>query len=234
MLQNCKKKKKKNQAYVVQFCTYEFLLFQGNYDNETSPSSKGPSFRSPSALLQISLSNPDILDELEEDVYGAFNGDGENQEEGGTGDDMKPSLQSFRDHRPHSVDSSFRSRRGSADMDQARREEQMKLEEIARIQANGPYLEPGLINHVCVVGPRGTGGARIDLTTKGWIGRFPFLLLHEFKLHLVFLKMHFILMLYLLIYEKNLNKNRVFWSNSHQRDFIIQTEGKGKITCILG
>lgn len=143
-----------------------------NYDNETSPSSKGPSFRSPSALLQISLSNPDILDELEEDVYTALNGDGEAQEDGTGGGgavDLKPSLQSFRDHRPHSVDSSFRSRKGSADMDQLRKEEKIKLEEAAKIQENGPYLKPGLIDHICVVGPQGAGGARIDLSTKGWI-----------------------------------------------------------------
>ncbi len=138
---------------------------KSNHDNESIslPSNKGTTFRSPSALLQISLSNPDILDELEEDVYLALNGDGDGQEE----------LQSLRD-RPASVDFSVRSRKGSVDMDQFREEDEKRMEEIVRIQESGPYLEPGLIDHICVVGPEATGSARIDMNTKGWIGKIFF------------------------------------------------------------
>ena len=140
------------------------------YGNDASSSPKGPSFRSPSALLQISLSNPDILDELEEDFYLALDGDGDAQGEGAVrGEEMKMSLQSLRD-RPISAESSFRTKRGSFDMEQVMKEEDMKLEEAAKILENGPYLEPGLINHVCVVGPKVTG-SRIDMSTRGWIGK---------------------------------------------------------------
>ena len=85
-------------------------------------------------------------------------------QDGGLDDDIKPSFHSFRDN-------SFRLRRGSVDTEDLRKEEQMKLEEAARIEENGPYLEPGLIDHICVVGPKGSG-TRINMSTKGWIGKF--------------------------------------------------------------
>ena len=93
-----------------------------NYDGELSPSTKVPSLQSPSVLLQISLSNPDLLDEIEEEAYSTLDHDRDTVADTIISEEMIQSLSSV-DHKIS------RPRMGTDERDQLTKEEQKAAEE---------------------------------------------------------------------------------------------------------
>ena len=92
-------------------------------------------------------------------------GEGENIDDASTiGDEMRLSLDLGRD-RLGSADHSIRTRKGVEEIDLLRLEE-----EEQKIAENGPYLEPGIVDHICVVGPGDIGNLKYNSGAKGWIG----------------------------------------------------------------
>ncbi len=130
-----------------------------------SPSSKVPSLRSPSVLLQISLSNPEILDELEEEAYLCLGGDGATNEDGMLSEDMRLSLTP--------ADQTLRQTMIAREVERLRKEDNQIMEEEMlkmKIEESGPYLEPGIIDHICVVGPDKNCFPKTIDRGRGWIG----------------------------------------------------------------
>jgi hypothetical protein len=49
----------------------------------------------------------------------------------------------------------------------------LKQEELERLKHNGPYLEPGIIDYICVVGAKNIGDQKDDDGKKGWVNSDP-------------------------------------------------------------
>lgn len=120
--------------------------------------------RSPSVLLQISLSNPEILDEIEEEAYYTLGNEGDTIDDAIIGDETRLST------RMSIHDQPVRSRIGTDEKELISKEDKKKREEEEKIAENGPYLEPGLIDHICVVGPANFGNTKMVEGARGWIG----------------------------------------------------------------
>jgi hypothetical protein len=131
-------------------------------------SSRVPSLRPPSILLQISLSNPEILDELEDDAYAQIGQDGENLDN--MGEEMIETLTSADQQiRPRASRNANR----PEDMSKLLQDELLlhDLEEEKQYAESGPYLEPGIVDHICVVGPADLGSPILPLGPRGWLGK---------------------------------------------------------------
>ena len=122
-------------------------------------------------MLRISLSNPDILDEIEEEACFDIGAAGEIAEDSPSiiSDQMRASLEISKE-RPNSVDFSVKSRKCTDEIDRLRKEEERREKELM-IEENGPFLEPGLVDYICVVGPNNVGDQTIDTGTRGWLGK---------------------------------------------------------------
>ncbi len=147
-------------------------MFQkGNYKRDLSPSSKVPSLRSPSVLLQISLSNPDTLDEIEEEAYLALSDDRVVDDTSIITEEMRLSLENH-----HllggisSVDMAHSRMRKETEESDVLIKEKMRLEEEEKIAENGPFLKPGIVDHICVVGPEDSFVIPKGDNRKGWLG----------------------------------------------------------------
>ena len=85
---------------------------------------------------------------------------------------------------------SNRPRIGTAEMDRLTKEEQKLAEEERKIAENGPYLEPGVVNHICIVGPKGDISPKLVKGHRGWLGERTFLFVYlfvlTFQLNLIF------------------------------------------------
>jgi hypothetical protein len=73
--------------------------------------------------------------------------------------------------------SKSRQKNGSIDLktlnQDAKMAEQLELEEEERLTQNGPYLETGIVDYMCVVGPKDLGDLKLDTKEKGWINSEP-------------------------------------------------------------
>ncbi len=49
----------------------------------------------------------------------------------------------------------------------------LKQEELERFKHNGPYLEPGIVDYVCVVGAKNIGDLKDDDSKRGWVKSAP-------------------------------------------------------------
>ena len=123
--------------------------------------SKVPSLRSPSILLQISLSNPSMLDQLEEDRYVPLLDDKDATKGNILAQEMMPSLNSIDQQTSSAIN----------DLKYLTLEKQKNLNEGANIEKNGPYLEPGIVDHICVVGPDSSTHPGEIKGVKGWVGK---------------------------------------------------------------
>jgi len=155
-------------------------LAQKKFDSEISSPSKVPTLRSPSVLLQISLSSKETLDEIEEEAYLLYGG-GESEK----GQDDTGSLI----NNPHQIPGgskreitsagSNRERTGSGVTGDQSLTEKLKQDQIRReeeeqkLRENGPYLEPGLVDFICVVGAKDLGNQKNDNGNKGWVESDP-------------------------------------------------------------
>jgi len=50
---------------------------------------------------------------------------------------------------------------------------EQRQEDEERVDLDGPYLEPGIVDFVCVVGPKNIGDQRNDDGSKGWVESTP-------------------------------------------------------------
>lgn len=107
------------------------------------------SARNPSVLLEISFSSPDILDESE--------------------DDIEEEVNEARSRDPRR-NASFARRASITIRGQLRKEVQM--EEVKQKEEE-PYLEPGVIDYICVVGARDIGDQKSDTGASGWVNSTP-------------------------------------------------------------
>ena len=91
-------------------------------------------------------------------------------------DDLRLSLEN-----PHIFGGGGRDRNGSVDYPANRIrkgtddsdvliKEKMKLEEEEKIAENGPYLKPGIVDHICVVGPESGFVVPKNDSRRGWLG----------------------------------------------------------------
>ena len=116
----------------------------------TKPGAK--SSRNPSVLLEISFSAPDVLDESEDEI------EEEEGEEGPSARDSKR-VASF-------------SRRASKSI-RAQLLKEVQLGEVKHNKEEEPMLEPGVVDHVCVVGPLNIGDQKSDDGASGWVNTTP-------------------------------------------------------------
>jgi len=160
--------------------------YQFDTDNSGSDGKKSPQtapWQTPSVLLDITLCTPTTLDAIEDEVYAAL--------ATGEEDEQFRSLQSSTslasidannskeyDTEPRDSFNSKKSgkrRRSVVSADDLLNEEvkdamEKKIaEEEERIKQNGPYLEPGIVDHICVIGARDIGAIRNDNGEKGWV-----------------------------------------------------------------
>ena len=128
------------------------------------------------------------MDEIEEEAYNTLDADGaETIADSIISEEMMLSLSSI-DHKMN------RPRIGTAEMDRLTKEEQKMAEEERKIAENGPYLEPGIVNHICVVGPSGEVSPNLVKGHRGWLGENIVVIL-VFVVILFFFSFHLILTL---------------------------------------
>jgi hypothetical protein len=81
-------------------------------------------------------------------------------------EEMRLSIDLGRDRLASLDQQSFRTRKGTEDTDILKKEEEKR-----KIAENGPFLEPGIVDHICVVGPKDIGDQINDIGSKGWLGK---------------------------------------------------------------
>lgn len=129
------------------------------------------SFRDPSALLEICLSMPETLDAVENETFGIKESQffdpnliviipAESVADSGD----QPAILK------HDIDTSIPVTKKKESLSVT---DNMKDEEIEAIKQNGPYLEQGIIDYVCVVGPKDIGNVRIAKDKLGWLENDP-------------------------------------------------------------
>lgn len=170
--------------------------YQFDADNSGSDGNGGKKtphtapWQTPSILLDITLCTPTTLDAIEDEVYAAL-ATGEDDEHPTRNLQSSTSLASIDANSNREYDMDFRDSSNSKKPGKRRRSvvsaddilgEEVKdamekkiAEEEERIKQNGPYLEPGIVDHICVIGARDIGAIRNDNGEKGWVGKCLFI-----------------------------------------------------------
>ncbi|KAL7562277.1 hypothetical protein ACA910_014498 [Epithemia clementina (nom. ined.)] len=124
---------------------FELETAAGGAPNKSGSTSS----RNPSVLLEISFSSPEVLDESEDEIE---------DEEGEDGTQRDSKKESF-------------SRRASKSI-RAQLRKEVQLGEVKHKEEE-PVLEPGVIDHICVVGPLNIGDQKSDDGASGWVNTNP-------------------------------------------------------------
>ncbi len=74
---------------------------------------------------------------------------------------------------PLAYSSKVKQRLNSYDGSSISLEENLKNEELERLKHNGPYLDPGIVDFICVVGAKTIGDQKDDDGGKGWVNSEP-------------------------------------------------------------
>ena len=74
---------------------------------------------------------------------------------------------------PLAYSSKVKQRLNSHDGSTISLEENLKNEELERLKHNGPYLDPGIVDFICVVGAKNIGDQKDDDGGKGWVNSEP-------------------------------------------------------------
>ena len=124
--------------------------------------------RSPSVLLEISFCTSDDLDESEDEA-GYF---GEDVEKA-TADNQKQNRKKITEENISVYDKKVMRRNSYKAKEIALQQQQAKIEKNKLIRLNGPYLKPGIVDFLCVVGVKDIGCQKDDGGSKGWVRSIP-------------------------------------------------------------
>lgn len=149
---------------VEKWYKFDALTNKPSKAHDDGTEKRSHSFRDPSVLLEICLSMPETLDAVENETYGI--------KESQPDSNLIVSIpsQAAADPGDHSA-----SLKHDIDFSVAKKGESFTVidkvnsEENEAIKHNGPYLEPGIIDYICVVGPRDIGNGKNVKDKLGWL-----------------------------------------------------------------
>ena len=142
-----------------------------------TPTTNAMTHRAPSVLLEISLYNARTLDEVEEKSYTDLNSsltDNNNNvpEDEDFGKRSRSNTATSRNSVPGAISPSSSASQPIPEQSREttmKQQQKLMLEEKEAIRQNGPFLNPGIVDYVCVVGAKNLGDLKGDDGTRGWI-----------------------------------------------------------------
>lgn len=156
---------------VEKWYRFDALTSKPNQINGDSTERRSLSFRDPSALLEICLSMPETLDTVENETYGI--------KESQLDPNFIVTIPTEKDTTVPIDNPTFLKQEVDSCTSVNNKQENlsainnMKNEENEAIKLNGPYLEPGIIDYICVVGPKDFGNVRYTEDKLGWLDSEP-------------------------------------------------------------
>jgi hypothetical protein len=156
---------------VEKWYRFDALTSKPNQIHGDSTERRSLSFRDPSALLEICLSTPETLDTVENQTYGI--------KESQLDPNFIVSIPTEKDATVPIDHSTFLKQEVDSSTSVNKKQENLsaidkvKNEENEAIKLNGPYLEPGIIDYICVVGPKDIGNVRYTEDKLGWLESDP-------------------------------------------------------------